>query len=85
MHTELTSLWLPIVLSAVVLFFASFLSWMVLQLHAKDWLKLENEDQFLLAARDAQLKPGNYMFPAAATRMAQQPRVQSQNGSRAAA
>ena len=36
----LVSLWLPIVLSAVALFFASFLSWMVLQLHKQDWKKL---------------------------------------------
>ena len=59
----LLSLWLPIIVSAVVLFFASFLSWMVVQLHKQDWLKLENEDEFLNAAREVGLKPGNYMFP----------------------
>lgn len=59
----LASLWLPIVLAAVALFFASFLSWMVLQLHKTDWVKLEREEEFLQAGRNMGLKPGNYMFP----------------------
>ena len=29
---------LPIIVSAVALFFASFLSWMVLPIHRKDWV-----------------------------------------------
>ena len=33
---------LPIILSAVALFFASFLSWMVLKLHDKDWNRLDS-------------------------------------------
>jgi hypothetical protein len=45
------------------LFFASFLSWMVVQLHAKDWTKLTNEDDFLQAAQNLNLQPGNYTFP----------------------
>src|SRR5262245_49040499 len=57
------SLWLPILLSAVALFFASFLSWMVLQLHKHDWMKLNREDEFLKAAREINLGPGNYVFP----------------------
>lgn len=57
------SLWLPILLAAMALFFASFLSWMVLQLHKKDWLKLENEDQFMKSARDLGIREGSYMFP----------------------
>lgn len=57
----LLSLWLPIVLCAVALFFASFLSWMVLQLHWKDWNKVPNEVELMAAARP--LPPGNYMFP----------------------
>jgi hypothetical protein len=60
----LANLWLPIVLSAVALFFASFLAWMVVQLHRRDWRKLPNEDGFLLAAREMGLGPGNYSFPA---------------------
>ena len=59
----LVKLLLPIVLSSVALFFASFLSWMVLQLHRKDWRKLGREDDFLRAVREIGLAPGNYMFP----------------------
>ena len=59
----LLSLTLPIVLSAVALFFASFLSWMVLQLHKRDWGKLEKEDEFLAAAAQCDIPVGSYMFP----------------------
>ncbi|MBL8830212.1 MAG: hypothetical protein JNM18_24760 [Planctomycetaceae bacterium] len=62
----LLSLWLPIVLSGVALFFASFLSWMVLQLHKQDWLKMPDEDAFIQAVRDGRLVRGqSYMFPTA--------------------
>ncbi len=57
------SLWLPIILSAITLFFASFLSWMVLQLHKQDWGKLPDEDEFLKTARAINLAEGSYMFP----------------------
>jgi hypothetical protein len=59
----LVSLALPIVLSAVALFFASFLSWMVFPFHRKDWVKLDREDDFLKAARECGLTRGSYMFP----------------------
>lgn len=59
----LTSLILPIVLSAVALFFASFLSWMVLPFHFKDWRKFEREDELMNAVKAINLPPGNYMFP----------------------
>lgn len=59
----LIDLWLPIVLSTVALFFASFVSWMVLPIHFKDWVKLGNEDDFLKAADELEMQPGNYMFP----------------------
>jgi len=54
---------LPTVLSAIALFFASFLSWMVVMLHKKDWRKLEREDDFLDSLRRLGVPPGNYMFP----------------------
>ncbi|MDA0657656.1 MAG: hypothetical protein O2931_01600 [Planctomycetota bacterium] len=63
----LANLWLPIVLSAVALFFASFLSWMILQLHKQDWIKIPQEDEFLAAVSRMGLPPGNYMFPACDT------------------
>jgi FtsH-binding integral membrane protein len=59
----LASLLVPIVLSAVVLFFASFLSWMILQLHKDDWRRLDREDEFLAAVRPFNLPEGSYMFP----------------------
>jgi hypothetical protein len=59
----LTSLMPPILLSAVALFFASFLSWMVLPFHAKDWRKIEREDELINAVRTIDLPPGSYMFP----------------------
>ncbi len=59
----LTSLLLPVLLSAVVLFFASFLSWMVLQLHRDDWKKMEQEDEFLKTMQNLNMPVGSYMFP----------------------
>ncbi len=56
-------LWLPILISTVALFFASFLSWMVVKLHEKDWVKMEGEDNVIDAVREAAVPEGNYMFP----------------------
>ena len=59
----LASLWLPIVVSAVALFFASFLSWVVVPIHRKDWVKLDAEDEFLGTVRELDIPVGSYMFP----------------------
>lgn len=59
----LMSLWIPVIACTIALFFASFLSWMVLPFHRKDWLKLAKEDEFLEAARRCEIPVGNYMFP----------------------
>lgn len=59
----LTSLLFPVLLSAVALFFASFLSWMVVQLHRDDWKKLEQEDEFLKTMQNLSVPVGSYMFP----------------------
>jgi hypothetical protein len=61
----LASLALPILLSAVALFFASFLSWMIVGLHRDDWRKLDNEDQLMDAVRRCNIPTGNFMFPGA--------------------
>ena len=58
----LLSLALPIVLSGVALFFASFISWMVFKLHKDDWKKFPNEDA-VLAAVGVNATPGSYMVP----------------------
>lgn len=59
----LTSLLLPVLLSAVALFIASFLSWVILPLHYKDWMKAEGEDELMQTIRDLKIPPGNYMIP----------------------
>jgi hypothetical protein len=59
------TLWLPILLSTIACFFFSFLSWMVLELHAKDWTKMESEDELIDKVRQMGLSEGNYMFPGA--------------------
>jgi hypothetical protein len=60
----LGSLVLPIILTGVALFFASFLSWMVVQLHKGDWNKLARESEFMDAVRKLDVPRGNYSFPA---------------------
>ena len=57
------TLWLPILVSTIALFFASFLSWMVLRLHEKDWRKVEGEDGLIATIRELNVPTGNYMFP----------------------
>ncbi len=59
----MASLTLPIILSAAALFFASFLSWMVIALHRKDWVKLGDEDGFINAVRTLGIGRGSYAFP----------------------
>jgi hypothetical protein len=63
MFDELIKLALPIVLSAVALFLASFLSWMVFGLHARDWKPLPNEEQVMDTVRGWGTPVGVYMFP----------------------
>jgi hypothetical protein len=60
------SLWLPILLCTVVLFFVSFLSWVVLPFHRKDWVKLPDEESFLEGVRKSNPPLGSYMFPGCA-------------------
>lgn len=60
---SLTALWLPIVLSAVIVFFASSLMHMLLPYHRSDYQKLPDEDKLLAALRAAGLKRGLYVFP----------------------
>src|SRR5215467_8236771 len=57
------TLWLPIVLSAVIVFVASSIMHMVLPYHKSDYSQLPNEDQVLNGLRTANLKPALYVFP----------------------
>lgn len=54
---------LPTALSAIALFFASFVSWMVVPIHRKDWVKFAKEDELMDAIRKLEMPQGNYMFP----------------------
>ena len=59
----LLELWLPVLLCGIALFFASFISWVILPHHFADFKKLEQEDEFMKTVRDMELPVGNYMFP----------------------
>lgn len=59
----ITSLWLPILVSAVAVFVASSIMHMVLTYHRADVRGLPNEDRVLDVVRAANLKPGTYFFP----------------------
>lgn len=67
----LTALWLPILLNAVALFFASFVAWTVLPHHFSDWKKLDKEEEVMDAAKRMKIPPGNYMFPQASSKAEQ--------------
>jgi len=60
---ELSSLWLPIVLSAVTIFIVSAMFWMVFPHHKGDYKKLPNEDGFIGALRPMNIPTGLYAFP----------------------
>jgi hypothetical protein len=59
----LTALWLPIVLSAVIIFVASSVMHMLLKYHQSDYRQLPDEDKILAALRPSNLKRGLYVFP----------------------
>jgi hypothetical protein len=70
MIVDLTSLWLPILLSAIAAFIASSLIWTVIQWHNSDWRKLPDEEAVRRALRGA--TPGQYVVPHAADNKARQ-------------
>lgn len=59
----ISALWMPIVLSAVGVWIASALGWMVVGHHKKDFGGLPNEEAFTSAIRGLSIPPGNYGFP----------------------
>lgn len=60
---SLTSLWIPILLSAVIVFVVSSLIHMLLAYHNSDFSKVPAEDEVLEALRKANLTPGDYAMP----------------------
>ena len=65
--TPIWDLWLPIVLSAVLVFLVSSVLHMVLTYHRRDYKQLPNEAETLDGIRRASLSPGLYFFPYAAS------------------
>lgn len=59
----LAALWLPIVLSSVIVFVASSIMHMLLPYHRGDYRQLPEEDKLLVALRAAALQRGLYVFP----------------------
>jgi len=60
----LTALWIPILVSVLLVFFASFVMHMVLSYHKSDYRQLPNEDPVTDALRNAGVTPGPaYFFP----------------------
>src|SRR5438045_6777935 len=57
------SLWLPIVLSAVIVFIASAIVHMVLPFHRSDLKRLPKEDEVMAALRPFQIPAGDYAVP----------------------
>ena len=60
---SVVSLWLPILLSAVVVFFLSAFFHMALKYHNSDYIGLPDENKVLDDLRKAKIPPGDYMFP----------------------
>lgn len=60
---HLVDLWLPILLSAVAVFVASALAWMVMPHHKQDHVALPDMDRGLDSVRALNLQPGQYYFP----------------------
>ena len=58
-----TSLWLPILASAVIVFVVSAIIHMVLGYHRTDLMKAPNEDAVMEALRRLSLAPGDYGIP----------------------
>jgi hypothetical protein len=61
----LSALWVPILLSGVIVFVASSIFHMVLPFHRKDYRKVPAEDEVMAALRPFALPPGDYVLPLA--------------------
>lgn len=62
------SLWLPILLSAVIVFVVSSIIHMASPWHKNDYPRMPNEDQVRSALRPLAIPPGDYMVPRPASR-----------------
>src|SRR5438445_457884 len=64
----LTALWLPILLSSVLVFVVSSLIHMLSPWHKSDYPKVPNEDRVMDALRPLAIPPGDYMMPRPSSR-----------------
>jgi hypothetical protein len=60
---SLSALWLPILLSAVIVFVASSIIHMVLSYHKNDVKKVPREEDVMAALRPFNIPPGDYAMP----------------------
>lgn len=65
---SLGTLWLPILLSAVLVFLASSVIHMASPWHRNDYPRIPREDEVMAALRPLAIPPGDYMVPRANTR-----------------
>jgi hypothetical protein len=73
---SLTALWLPILLSAVIVFVVSSVIHMLLPYHRSDYKQVPEEDKLRAALRSASLQPGLYVFPYCTHKDMKSPAVQ---------
>jgi len=66
--TGIDALWLPVLLSSVIVFVASSLIHMVLPWHKNDYPAVPNQDRVMDALRPFAIPPGDYMIPRPASR-----------------
>jgi len=66
--TALHLLWLPILLSSVIVFVVSSIIHMALPWHKSDYPKVTNEDSVMDALRPLAIPPGDYMIPRPSSR-----------------
>ena len=64
----IASLWLAILLSAGIVWIASFLVWAVLPYHKSDYKGLPDEEAALKALTPQNLAPGQYNIPHVSSR-----------------
>ncbi len=62
---SIMSLWLPILLSAVIVFVVSSIIHMLLPYHRSDFKKVPSEDEVMDALRKFNIPPGDYVIPRA--------------------
>lgn len=60
---SIITLWLPILLSAVLVFIASSVIHMLLKFHRNDFKKLSDEDEVMAALRPFAIAEGEYVMP----------------------